>query len=137
MCYTAVSRKRNPRMGERSMVGYKIDPFNMDAELVEVNGLDDYYREIGCDCVDIAVVSVHGTPFNVIVDDEGLLKGGAIASVFDGNGIPRLVNVAIVLGFGEDCDVRSLTTSEVRALSDETYVVSHPLYGEWLALMAD
>ena len=137
MCYNAVSRKRNPRMGERSMVGYKIDPHSKDAELVEVNGLHDYYREIGCDCIDIAVVSVHGTPFNVIVDDEGLLKGEVIASVFDGKGYPMLANVAIVLGFDDDCDVRSLTTDEVRALSDETYVVSHPLYGEWLALMTD
>ena len=137
MCYTAVSRKRNPRMGERDMVGYKIDPSNKDAEFVEVNGLDDYYREIGCDCIDISVVSVHGTPFNVIVDDEGLLKGKVIASVFDSKGYPILANVAIVLGFGDDCDVRSLTVDEVRALSDETYVVSHPLYGEWLALMTD
>lgn len=137
MCYTSVSRKRNQKMGERDMVGYKIDPLSKDAELVEVNGLDDYYREIGCDCIDIAVVSVHGTPFNVIVDDEGLLKGNVIASVFDGKGYPMLANVAIVLGLDDDCDVRSLKTDEVRALSDETYVVSHPLYGEWLALMAD
>ena len=44
MCYTSVRRKRNQKMGERDMVGYKIDPLSKDAELVEVNGLDDYYR---------------------------------------------------------------------------------------------
>ena len=137
MCYTAVSRKRNPRMGERSMVGYKIDPFNFDVDLIEVNGLDDYYREIGCDCIDIAVVSVHGKPFNVIVDDEGLLKGDIIASVFDGKGHPMLANVAIVLGFDDDCDVRSLTASEVSLLSEETYMVASPFVGEWPALVTD
>lgn len=136
MCYTSVSRKRNPRMGERDMVGYKIDPFNMDVDLVEVNGLDDYYREIGCDCIDIAVVSVNGTPFNVIVDDEGLLKGGAVPSVFERDGRPRLVNVAIVLGFDDDCDVRSLSASEIRLLSDETYMVASP-FGGWPALFVD
>ena len=119
------------------MVGYKIDPFKRDAELVEVNGLDDYYREIGCDCIDIAVVSVHGVPFNAIVDDEGLLKGGAVPSVFDNEGRPRLVNVTIVLGFNDDCDVRSLTASEVSLLSEETYVVSSLLVGEWPALLVD
>lgn len=135
--YCCQQEKGHPKMGERDMVGYKVDPFKKDAELVEVNGLDDYYREIGCDCIDIAVVSVHGMPFNVIVDDEGLLKGGAVPSVFDGVGRPRLVNVAIVLGFDDDCDVRSLTASEVSLLSEETYVVSSTYVGDWLALITD
>lgn len=43
--------------------------------------LEEYYRLLDCDCIDIVVRRVGGIPFNIVLDDEGLLKpnrvGGA------------------------------------------------------------
>ena len=40
----------------------------------KVNNLDDMYRIIGCDTIDIATRNVGGKPFDFIIDDEGWLK---------------------------------------------------------------
>lgn len=43
--------------------------------------LDEYYRLIGCRCVDFAVREIDGHPYNIVLDDEGLLKPNRIAAI--------------------------------------------------------
>ena len=43
--------------------------------------LDEYYRLIGCRCVDFIIREINGHPYNIILDDEGLLKPNRIAAV--------------------------------------------------------
>lgn len=43
--------------------------------------LQEYYRLIGCRCVDFAVREIDGHPYNIILDDEGLLKPNRIAAI--------------------------------------------------------
>lgn len=43
--------------------------------------LDEYYRLIGCRCVDFIVREIDGHPYNIILDDEGLLKPNRITAV--------------------------------------------------------
>lgn len=62
--------------------------------------LDDFYREIGCRCIDIARRSVGGKSFDVFVDDEGLLKSDAGKNVSaiameDGSLMPQLVGTLV------------------------------------------
>lgn len=118
------------------MIGFAIDP-RKNAELVETNGLDDYYKVIGCDCIDITILAIDGHLFNVVVDDEGLLKGGAVPSVYSLNGEPLLVNTAIVFGVEEDCELRSLTIEEVLLLSDRTYEAANQNDDRFIVLLAD
>lgn len=127
--------KDDPR-GENEVIAYKIDPFAADVTLVDVDGLDDYYREIGCDTIDITVITVGGTQFNVVVDDEGLLRDARCVSVFDTFGTPMLVNTVLVFGMGEDGDLRSLNVGEVLQLGDETYAVTDDDGAESYVLVA-
>ena len=43
--------------------------------------LDEYYRLIGCRCVDFAVREIDGHEYNIICDDEGLLKPNRITAI--------------------------------------------------------
>jgi hypothetical protein len=121
--------------------GYKIDIDNACAYTVEVDGLRDYYREIGCDVIDIVVVEIDGAHYNVVIDDEGLLRDDPRPSVACG-GVGRLYGNAIVLGMDEEtCDLATLTDADVTrifsrlanvATSDENFGVR-----TWLVLDAD
>jgi len=51
-------------------------------ELVEANGLNDYYKYLECDCIDITTAMVNGNVVNIIVDDEGLMKENPVLSAF-------------------------------------------------------
>ena len=42
--------------------------------------LEEYYRLIGCRCVDFAVRQIGGTAYNIICDDEGLLEGKKVTA---------------------------------------------------------
>ena len=58
--------------------------------------LEDYYRVIGCELVDIIEVSVGGKQFDLIADDEGMfVPHGARPSVFT-NG-DQIVSVGTVI----------------------------------------
>jgi len=53
--------------------------------------LDEFYRLLRCDTIDITERNIGGKQFSVMCDDEGLLKNGAIVSAVDSNGEPVLV----------------------------------------------
>ena len=56
------------------MRGLLLDVMENKVEVVEVNGLDDYYRLIGCSLVDITQREIAGKYYEIICDDEGLLR---------------------------------------------------------------
>ena len=56
------------------MIALFLDMENDEVRIVTVNGLQDYYRLIGCDCIDIANREIRGKRFDIICDDNGLLK---------------------------------------------------------------
>lgn len=78
--------------------------------------LKEYYRLIGCDCITIATREVNGHPFDIVLDDEGLLKPNRTsafsveADVFGTQ--EELVGNLLIFGSGEE-DFRSLTDDEV------------------------
>lgn len=43
--------------------------------------LDEYYRLIGCRCIYFIIREIDGHPYNIILDDEGLLKPNRVAAV--------------------------------------------------------
>ena len=62
--------------------------------------LDDFYREIGCSCIDIVRRSIGGKMFDIFIDDEGLLKTGAgerisAIAMEDGSPFPQLVGTLV------------------------------------------
>ncbi|MBQ6223441.1 MAG: DUF3846 domain-containing protein [Solobacterium sp.] len=58
-----------------------LDVKKRNVKVVEVDDeLNEYYKMLGCDFIDIVSRSIGGKEFDVMVDDEGLLKNGCIVS---------------------------------------------------------
>ena len=105
------------------MKGYLINVREGTAGVCEITGADgqetkgslqDYYRLIGCRCVDIASRSIGGKYFDLVVDDEGLYGDNATVSAVDGDGEPMLVgNIVIVNCPNDESD------GYMRGLEDE------------------
>lgn len=74
-----------------------------------------FYKKIECDCIDIAVRKIDGKAFNIILDNEGLLKEDPIVSAIDGNGDPMLVGNLMFFGgeTTEDGELVGLTDAEI------------------------
>ena len=68
------------------MIALFLDMENDEVRIVTVNGLQDYYRLIGCDCIEIANREIRGKRFDIICDDEGLLKAEPQVSAVNGRG---------------------------------------------------
>ena len=64
------------------MRAYFINSETDEHEAIDIEPtLDEYYRLIGCRCVDFIIREIDGHPYNIILDDEGLLKPNRIAAV--------------------------------------------------------
>lgn len=87
-----------------------IDVINNNIQMVEANGLDDFYRLLNCRCIDVIYRKIGDTECTLIVDDEGLLKDNPIVSAIDVSGTPCLVG-NILIASGEDTP---LTDEEVQ-----------------------
>lgn len=53
------------------MKGLLIDVHNAKIQEVEVSELDDYYKWIGCENIDITSRKIGGRIYDIICDDEG------------------------------------------------------------------
>lgn len=83
------------------MRGYLIDVENGKHGPVEVKGddhLEQFYRLIGCRCIDIAVRKVGETYYNVVLDDEGLLVADPITSAIDRTRYGMLAGNLVLFG---------------------------------------
>lgn len=67
-------------------------------EIVDADGLQDYYKHIGTDVVDIVSRRIGGEPFEIICDDEGLLKANPKISAIDDMGQPMLIGNLLIAG---------------------------------------
>ena len=64
-----------------TMKAFLIDSKTDEFKAVDIEPtLKEYYRMLGCDCIDITVRRIGGVPYNIIVDDEGLLKPNRVSA---------------------------------------------------------
>ena len=92
---------------------------NRKVEMVEASTLADYYKLIGCRCIDI----VHRTigddiEVEIVIDDEGALVESPKVSAISPEGIPALYgNLLIASGrVTEDGDLTELDQDEIEAI---------------------
>ncbi len=90
------------------MIALFLDMENDEVRIVTVNGLENYCRLIGCDCIEIANREIRGKRFDIICDDEGLLKAEPQVSAVNGRGEAMLVGNLIICG---EADVEGNETS--------------------------
>lgn len=102
------------------MRAYYIDTKTDEHGPIEVEpSLKEYHRLIGCDCITIVTREVNGHPFDIVLDDEGLLKPNRISAISVASDMfgtqEKLVGNLLIFGSGEE-DFRSLTDEEVRTI---------------------
>lgn len=80
--------------------------------------LDGYYKEIGCDVIDIVSRKINGSWFDIIMDDEGLFKDPLVVTAVDPTGSPALVGTLIICKFDGVDDVTDLESGDVETISE-------------------
>ena len=109
-----------------------LDVVNKDVRMVEANTLDDYYKLIGCDYVDIIHRRIGDVEVEIVLDDEGLLVEDPKPSGISVDGTPMLFgNLLIANGrVTDDGELTELTEEEVDEIMDNVATISTSVYKE-------
>lgn len=98
----------------KTIRGFFIDPENNTAEERTIpKSLDSYYSLLRCDTIDIVSRVVGGECYDIICDDEGLLKDPHYISAVDHYGKPALVGALFVVKYDGVEDVCDLSEPDV------------------------
>ena len=99
------------------MRGYLIDVENGKHGPVEVSDgdhLDQFYKLIGCSCIDICTRKIGEKYYNIVLDDEGLLVEQPTISAVDGGRRPMLAGNLVIFNIDEHTmDLASLDEGDV------------------------
>lgn len=90
-----------------------IDPIEVKGELKE------YYDLIECSCIDIVSRRIGDTYFDIICDDEGLLKDNPRVSAIDTEGNVMLVGNLIFSHTDDDGETIGVTDEEIAMIRDK------------------
>ena len=113
------------------MRGLLLDVMQNKVEVVEANGLDDYYRLIGCSLIDITQRKIAGTYYEIICDDEGLLKENPKISAINDMGQPMLVENFIIAGEAdEDGNLTDLLDADIKHIRENIHHMGTRNYPE-------
>lgn len=69
---------------------------------VEECSLDDLYGILNCSTIDIVVRTIGGKPFDIVCDDEGLLKENPIVTAISEKGDHMLVGNLFICNHNKD-----------------------------------
>ena len=108
-----------------------LDVYNNEVKMVEVNGLDDYYKYIGCSCIDIVRRKIGDLTVEIVCDDEGTFVEDPKVSAIDTAGRVCLVGNLLVAG-GEviDGNLTELTEEEVEYIKEYIIEITTTVYKE-------
>ena len=101
-----------------------LDVQKQEVRVVEANGLDDYYKLLNCDTIDITNREVFNfrrqerRTFDIICDDNGLLKSDIIPSAVGKDRSVQLVGNLLICSFDEEGNEQSLSEEEIDFLKD-------------------
>ena len=109
-----------------------LDVENKNVKMVEANGLDDYYRLIGCRTIDIVSRSIGDVRVEIVLDDKGALVDNPKVSAIDIDGTPMLFGNLLVASdrVTEDGELTELTKAEVKELMNNIATITTSVYKE-------
>lgn len=98
--------------------GFLIDVYNKKqaTEIEFEDTLDNIYKILDVQTIDVACIEVGGHRYDFIVDDEGCFRNSAIPSVFDNAGNALLVENVLVVNSNNEGDFTSLTDEQIESL---------------------
>lgn len=91
---------------------------------VEECNLDDLYGILNCNTIDIVVRTIGGKPFDIVCDDEGLLKENPIVTAISEKGDYMLVGNLFICNHNKDC-LASLNDDDIAHIMDN---MSHSVF---------
>ena len=109
-----------------------LDVHNNEIKMVDANGLDDYYKLIGCRCIDIIHRHIGDVEVEIVIDDEGALVDNPKVSAIDIIGSPALYgNLLIASGrVTDDGELTELTKAEVNEIMENVATITTSVYTE-------
>ena len=109
-----------------------LDVEKRDVKMVEANTLADYYKLIGCRCLDIIHRRIGDAEVEIVLDDEGLLVENPKVSAINVDGTPVLFgNLLIASGrVTDDGELTELTEAEVDEIMDNVATITTSVYKE-------
>ena len=101
-------------MRKESITGVLVDAHNARITRVKIpDTLESYYTALDCTTVDIVSRTIGGKRFEIVCDDEGLLKDEPKVSAVDMEGHAMLVGSLFVCNYGGNGELSSLTDADV------------------------
>ena len=97
-------------------VDYKLKGIFPKVREIE-NSLESFYKIIGCDMIDIVQIEVEGKFFDVICDDEFLLKEKPVPTLFIDNENVLCGNL-IFMTCDEEGNTQGLTDEDIQKLTN-------------------
>lgn len=108
-----------------------LDVINNEVKVVEANGLEDYYKYIGCDLIDIVRRKIGDLTVEIVCDDEGTFCEHPKVSAIDITGQPCLVgNLLIASERVIDGNLTELTEEEIEYIKQFIIEVTTSFYKE-------
>lgn len=119
---------------------FLIDVNKGTAEPVDVEPkLQEYYKLLDCDTIDITERAINGVMYDIIVDDEGLFKNPAIPSAFnESNKKPALVGNLLICLHDSNGDEVGLEEKDVENIKTKLITVTNCEDKKtWIGVFAD
>ena len=108
---------------------YLIDVANNHHDVITLDGsLNDYYKALNCDLFDIARRSIGGKYFDIMCDDEGLLKDNPKVSAISTDRSPMLCGNLLVVKHDYAGNTISLTQEEIEHIKKYICIISTTRY---------
>ena len=108
-----------------------LDVQKNEVKVVEANGLEDYYKYIGCSVIDIVRRKIGDLWVEIVCDDEGTFAEHPKVSAIDIVGKPCLFgNLLVASGDVIDGNLTELTEEEVEYVKSFLTEVTTAFYKE-------
>lgn len=97
----------------KEITGVLVNPAERVARKATIPAtLEGYYAALGCSCIDIVTRKIGGKAFDIICDDEALLKADPIPSACNYNGYGMLYGAIFICNYAGNGELASLTDDE-------------------------
>ena len=101
------------------MTGLLLDIKNNKTQVVEAEGLEQYYELLDCSLIDIVQRRIGRKRFEIICDDEGTFKEDYKISAINNLGQPMLVGSLLICGRADmEGELTSLTDDEITYIKE-------------------
>lgn len=104
---------------------FVLDTEDQSFNFVETEGgLEEWYRLLHCDLIDITERKIGGKYFDVICDDEGLFKENPIVSAVAKSGEARLVGSLAICNHDGEGHESGLTPDDVKIIAEKQAIAT-------------